>query len=126
MSGNALSGPLPTNWGWNNVLTLLEVLSLDGNALSGSIPAGFGTSGAFKSLLLLNLDGNKFSGGLLGWMEQMGHVNRMKNRSDFFSCSSSNESMERNLTCSCFTSSACMMHGHASMHQHDMCMYLQP
>ena len=81
VSGNALSGPLPTNWGWDNVLTLLEVLALDGNAFSGSIPTGFGTSGAFKSLLVLNLDGNNFSGRprLTG---QRAHLSRMEPLAD--------------------------------------------
>ena len=62
MSHNALSGGLPANWGWDNVLTMLEVLTLDDNSLSGPLPAGFGSAGALKSLLVLNLDNNRLTG----------------------------------------------------------------
>jgi hypothetical protein len=62
VSHNALSGALPANWGWNNVLTMLEVLTLDDNSFSGPLPPGFGSAGAFKSLLVLNLDNNRFTG----------------------------------------------------------------
>lgn len=65
LSSNGISGKLPNNWGWANVFTQLEVLTLDANALSGSIPGSYGTAGAFKSLLVMNLDHNKLSGALL-------------------------------------------------------------
>ena len=62
LSSNAISGSLPSNWGWADTFPLLEVLTLDGNRLTGSLPPGYGTPGAFKALLVLNLDHNRLWG----------------------------------------------------------------
>lgn len=65
MSNNGITGGLPTNWGWNNVFTQLQILTLDHNGLSGSLPPTYNTPGSFKSLIVMNLDHNNLTGMLL-------------------------------------------------------------
>ena len=60
MSNNAISGPLPTNWGYGNVFTQLQIVTLDNNQLNGSLPAVYNQG--LRSLIVLNLDNNNFSG----------------------------------------------------------------
>jgi len=62
LSSNAIEGSLPANWGWNNVFTQLQVVTLDNNRLSGSLPASYSNVNSFKSLIVLNLDRNNISG----------------------------------------------------------------
>ncbi len=62
LSSNAIGGSLPANWGWNNVFTQLQVITLDDNRLTGSLPSGYSNSNAFKSLIVLNLDRNNLTG----------------------------------------------------------------
>lgn len=60
MSNNAISGPLPTNWGYGSVFSQLQIVTLDNNQLNGSLPAVY--SQGLRSLIVLNLDNNNFSG----------------------------------------------------------------
>ena len=60
MSNNAISGPLPTNWGYGDVLTQLQIITLEDNRLTGALPASF--SQGLKSLIVLNVGSNSFSG----------------------------------------------------------------
>lgn len=62
LSSNAIGGSLPSNWGWNNVFTQLQVITLDDNKLSGSLPSSYSNPNAFKSLIVLNMDRNNLSG----------------------------------------------------------------
>jgi hypothetical protein len=62
MSNNAIAGSLPSNWGWNNVFTHLQIITLDYNRLSGSLPPSYSTRGCLTSLVALNLDHNNFTG----------------------------------------------------------------
>jgi hypothetical protein len=62
LSSNAIGGSLPANWGWNNVFTQLQVITLDDNNLTGSLPSGYSNANAFKSLIVLNLDRNNLTG----------------------------------------------------------------
>jgi len=60
MSKNAISGPLPANWGFGDVFTQLQIVTLDHNLLSGTLPETY--SQGLKSLIVLNLENNNFTG----------------------------------------------------------------
>ncbi len=60
MSKNAISGPLPANWGFGDVFTQLQIVTLDHNLLNGTLPETY--SQGLKSLIVLNLDNNNFTG----------------------------------------------------------------
>ena len=61
MSNNAISGPLPANWGFGDVFTQLQIITLENNRLDGSLPASY--SQGLKSLIVFNMGNNNFSGG---------------------------------------------------------------
>ena len=51
LSGNALEGPLPAEWGLNSTWPRLTSLSLNANpSLESDLPAEWATSGGFQQL----------------------------------------------------------------------------
>ncbi len=46
LSGNSLTGTLPSSWGQNSAMSSLKMLDLQKNNFSGSIPASWGDSAA--------------------------------------------------------------------------------
>lgn len=50
LEGQALSGPLPNEWGAPGSLPALYDLKLAGNSLTGSLPEAWGGAQAFPSL----------------------------------------------------------------------------
>ena len=60
MSNNAISGPLPANWGFGDVFTQLQIITLENNKLSGNLPTSYNQG--LKSLIVFNLGNNDFSG----------------------------------------------------------------
>ena len=60
MSNNAISGPLPANWGFGDVFTQLQIITLENNRISGSLPASYGQG--LKGLIVFNMGSNDFSG----------------------------------------------------------------
>ena len=60
MSNNAISGPLPANWGFGDVFTQLQIITLENNRLDGTLPASY--SQGLKSLIVVNIGNNNFSG----------------------------------------------------------------
>eukprot|EP00891_Asterochloris_glomerata_P006903 jgi/Astpho2/6903/fgenesh1_pg.00106_%23_17_t len=56
LSGNALEGPLPAEWGLNSTWPRLTSLSLDANpSLESDLPTEWATSGGFQQLKVLQL-----------------------------------------------------------------------
>lgn len=65
LTGNNLSGGLPSNWGMSSVFAALRILDLSLNPnLSGALPPNWGTQGAFPDLQFLSLRSTGISGQL--------------------------------------------------------------
>lgn len=65
LTGNNLSGGLPSNWGLSSIFPSLQILDLSQNpSLSGALPPNWGTQGAFPSLQVLSLSSTGISGQL--------------------------------------------------------------
>ncbi len=62
LTGNAIGGSLPPEWGWESALIQLQTVSLEGNRLSGSLPETYGRPGAWAGLQALVLDNNQLTG----------------------------------------------------------------
>jgi hypothetical protein len=62
LTGNAIAGSLPPEWGWEQALIQLQTVSLEGNRLSGSLPETYGRPGAWAGLQALVLDNNQLTG----------------------------------------------------------------
>ncbi len=62
LTGNAIAGSLPPEWGWESALIQLQTVSLEGNRLSGSLPETYGRPGAWAGLQALVLDNNQLTG----------------------------------------------------------------
>lgn len=61
---------MPGNWGFGDVFTQLQIITLENNKLSGNLPTSY--SQGLKSLIVLNLGSNDFSGAQQLWCSSQG------------------------------------------------------
>lgn len=57
LSGNALSGELPPEWGLSGTFLGLQILDLSGNSLTGPIPDAWAYSGGFQEVVVFDVSG---------------------------------------------------------------------